>query len=259
MKSKSICDFSTPVFKHLLTSYEQMVRANETVYFDSQQIYELATYFYYANKLDEALKVLDYGSSIYKKEETFILIKSKILIKLQQYCEAEALLNSLVQQETPRVFFERAMIAAVKGNKDTAEVCFEQILKQARNKRQVYINVAYFYLTHHFTEEAEKWWNLALKSPSFNRDFFYTRVVYEFAHKNYNQALRHSLSLIKKYPDELISWLFLARCEFHLRKYQEAYRTATYALNLHSCCYMALKIKEDSLYEMNKVHRYLTN
>ena len=246
MKSNLTCDFSSPVFKHLLASYEQMIRAHESVYFDLQQIVTLSTFYYYANQLDEALKVLDYGISIYKNEERLLLIKSKILIKQKNYIEAETLLNNLMGNEAPEVSFEKAMLAAITGKKAVAENHFDNLIKSVRNKRQTYVSVAYFYLSNHFIHEGEKWWELAQKNPSFDYNFFYTRVVYELVNKDYEKAFRHSISLIKKYPNALISWLLLARSQFVMNKYDDAYRSANCALNLHPRCHAALKIKEES-------------
>ena len=228
-----------------------MIRANESVYFNLQQIITLFTYYYFANQLDEALNLLDYGLSIYKNEENLVLLKSKIFFKQQNYPAAESLLNDLVEDEAPKVSFGRAMIAAATGKKEIAETHFDELVKNVRNKRRVYVSVAYFYLSNHFKEEGEKWWELVQKSPSFDHDFFYTRVVHELVNEEYEKAFRHSLSLIKKYPNELTAWLFLARSQFHMDKFADAYRTATYALNLHPRCHAALKIKEESMDKLN--------
>ena len=222
-----------------------MIQAHESVYFDSQQIIALSVFYYFANQLDEALKVLDYGLSIYKKEENFLLMKSKILIEQHNFTEAEKILNESMRNDASIMFFERAMLAASTGKKKMAETHFDYLVKNAKNKRQAYTSIAYFYLVNHFKEEGEKWWNLAQKKPSFDRDFFYTRVVYECVSKDYSKALRHSHSLIKKFPNELVAWLFLAQCQLYTCNYTDAYRSATYALNLHPRCHAALKIKEE--------------
>ncbi|MDD6890975.1 MAG: tetratricopeptide repeat protein, partial [Bacteroidales bacterium] len=91
-------EFNTPHFKNLLQQYEQSLADGTTPYWGSDDLLLLAEYYVSTGNFSQGDQVIDYAMSLHPDNSEIQLYKCGNLVALNQWEEAEKLLN---QQSDP--------------------------------------------------------------------------------------------------------------------------------------------------------------
>ena len=82
----------------LVKKYEEMSAQNISVFFDADQIEEIAYFYESKDDFTEALKVVNFGLSMYGGNSMLILLKAKYLLFLDYTDEAGMIINSITDE-----------------------------------------------------------------------------------------------------------------------------------------------------------------
>lgn len=75
--------------------YEEMIQSKTKIYFDSNELEEIADYYEEVEDFAKALEVAEYGLSLHSSHTALLLKKIRFMIYLDQTAEAAELLNTL--------------------------------------------------------------------------------------------------------------------------------------------------------------------
>ena len=107
---------------NIVKKYEEMIAQNNTIYFDADQIEAIAYFYESKDDFSEALKVVNFGLSMYDGNSILTLLKAKYLLFLDYTDEAGLIINKISDdsEETMlvKIEYEFAISNSEKGFRD---------------------------------------------------------------------------------------------------------------------------------------------
>lgn len=102
--------------------YEEMLRSNTKVYFDEDDLLDIAEYYYYDMSKDaEALRCLDYALKLHPESLPVKLRISEIRYFQGETAEAWELLKSVSEQDDPDVLYFHGLFSLEEKDYRKAE------------------------------------------------------------------------------------------------------------------------------------------
>ena len=121
MRSDLSSYFEEPDFKQLIAKYEGMVKNHTPIYFDTDELTDLADYYIYIGKETEADKVMEYSLQLHPNNTDALIYKIRTLYFNGNKEEAQQLFN-LIEDTTDReVLFLRADLLIEEKKYNEAE------------------------------------------------------------------------------------------------------------------------------------------
>lgn len=210
----------------LVKRYEHALIANESSYFDENELEEIIDYYIENDKLDNALRVADEGLAQYQFSITFYQKKAEIFLELNRLDEA---LENLEMATTfspneTSIFLLKADVYTLKGEYSKAVDLVNAALLQAdkEDKVDLYLELADVY------EEWEKYYEvieqlqkcLALdpdNEEALNRMWFSTELT-----ERYEESILFHTELVDKHPYNAIAWFNLAHAYNGVDNFEKA-------------------------------------
>ena len=117
-------------FQELLKDYQQSRRQGRNTYFDSDAFIDIAEYYMTHNPLEEAFEVIEDGLAFHPEEEALLALKVNVLISLNRFDEAEAILERLDPKDDHDVYYFYGQLACGKEHDyDRANKLFKKWMK----------------------------------------------------------------------------------------------------------------------------------
>lgn len=257
-------------FKSLLQQYENAQKAGEMMFFDSDDIVDIAEYYHIIGDLDSAEAAADYCLRLHPDEAAPLLFKARMaLVDYGDVEEAKALLSRLnEEEESLEAVYVKAEIMLSDGGADKSDRylrgkyasymesreagAFSDDMDEDEETPDFALDVAMMYCDHGYSDYAERWMkkaNMPEKGPA--TEYYDTWARIYMDQQQWQKAVEMMDKVIDADAYNTSAWLVMSDAYFHLAQYQEALQCVEYAVAIAPDEPDAYLSKGNILYALN--------
>lgn len=279
MKNDLSSYFEEPEFIQLLKKYEGMVKNHTHLYFDTDDLTDLADYYIYIGKEEEADKVMEYSLQLHPNNTDALIYKVRKLYFSGNKEEAYKLLGKIENPADREVMFLKAELLIEEKKYFEAELVYQELAETEGESLNVLRDITICYMDTNNKKYARKWLS-KIESKGYNqgnsqiyRDLWCDYCMLNGQPADAIQAFQKS---VDEYPYSIKYWNGFARCYLELFDYPKAHEAVDFSLaidytnqearELKAFCYMheenyeeAVKIYEQILHTEPKDKKRLYN
>lgn len=250
MKENLSFYFESSEFKEILSKYKAMQEDNSQVYFDADQLTDIAEYFADCGMIKESNKAIEYGLEIHPNNTNLLIHKVRYIAYSGNTSKARKLLNSIEEQNDREVQFLKAELYLDECYLEEANQIFTELYEE-ENSMQCILDIYNIYTDHQKMEDAIKWLHLASKKNPENPTVNMLFGNYYSLHHEKEKALAYYNKSLDKEPYSIECWYNIAKCYFYSDNFEEAINALDYCLAIDPNDVPSLKLKGKFLVEMN--------
>ena len=237
-------EIGQPYFTNLVKHLEKMQEEKVDVYVEPSYFLNFSTFFYTAGDLNRSLEIIEWGLSIFEKEESLIIEKCKLLILSHDYMKAAVTLEHLKDPECPYALFERVKIAMLTKQYKEAKKIVEKIRSKIKSEENLLIQLTFFLAVNHMLKQAHECWEVVNKHPSYSFNYQLTYIALLYEEGEYKKAHQICLKLFKKNPNHLVISLYHSHIYYKMHMYNKAYKCINHLKKLHPNNIYASRLEE---------------
>lgn len=257
MRSDLSSYFEEPDFKQLIAKYEGMVKNHTPIYFDTDELTDLADYYIYIGKETEADKVMEYSLQLHPNNTDALIYKIRTLYFNGNKEEAQQLFN-LIEDTTDReVLFLRADLLIEEKKYKEAECIYQELAKAEGESLQILSDIVICYMDVNNKEYARQWLS-KIEEKGYNQENsqIYRDLWCEYCMTFDNpQEAEIALQMsVDEHPYSIKYWNGLAKCYLAQCCFQKAHEAIDFSLaidenNQESCELKAYCFMQEENYE----------
>ena len=152
--------FDNKEFKQLLASYEKAQQRGESIFLDSEQLTDIAEYYHWMGRSDDAVAVADQALSMYEGATAPLVLKARIaLLTNNDPKGALALAEQIEDKFDLDYYYIKAEIFIVINKAEEADLYLEYCLEQVDDNdyEDFLLDVATLFVDYEQTALARKW------------------------------------------------------------------------------------------------------
>ena len=223
--------FESKEFRQLLGSYETAQQQGTSLFLDSEQLTDIAEYYHWMGRTNDAIDVIDYALDIYEGATAPLVLKARItLLSLDDAEEAMSLAEQIEDKSDFDYYYIKAeiLIAVNKANEADLflETCLDQIMKSETT--DFMLDTATLFADYEQTALARKWLDRIEDKDMADYRETLGRVCY-FEHQ-YEESIRLFEGLIDDNPYSTYYWDMLACVHLAMDNASEAITSSEYAI-----------------------------
>lgn len=228
MNKKNLQSGRDKELQKLADDYEAARAENKTIYFDADDLADLADWYAIRGKYQIASEAVEYGLNLHPENTTLLVELAYLLIDTQNRDKAKEIIGRISEDYSSEVKVLKANILLGESQIEAAE----QLLDSIEDKDDLgnIIDITYMYLDMGYPQKAKEWIDLGTKRHADHEayiavkaDYLYSRGMKEEAEAAYNE-------LIDKNPYSASYWFGLARSYFDQQKFDKSIEACDYAI-----------------------------
>lgn len=226
--------FDTKEFEQLLASYEEAQQRGESIYLDSEQMTDIAEYYHWMGRSDDAVAVADQALSMYEGATAPLVLKARIaLLTNNDPKGALALAEQIEDKYDLDYYYIKAEILIVIDKAEEADLYLETCLDQVSDNEyeDFLLDVATLFVDYEQTALARKWLERSEEHELNDYQETLGRILY--FEKDYEESIRIFEQLIDNSPYTTYYWDMLACDQLALGLYDEAITSSEFALAIN--------------------------
>ena len=250
MKENLSFYFESPEFKETLEKYMAMEENDSQVYFDADQLTDIAEYFAKRVNLKKSYQAINYGLKIHPGNINLMLHKARYTLLAGNCKKAWKILDSIEDQNDREVKFLKAELYFEENNIEAAKKILNELYEE-ENDTECILDIFNIYLDNCQEREALKWIKSAHKNNP--EDVEIAKALAEFYYSNdkSKQAIEYFNKVLDKEPYNADSWYKLGQCYIATDNIEEALNAFDYCLAIEQDNVLALTTKGECLIELN--------
>lgn len=257
-------------FKALLSKYENTLESEELVYFDSDDLVDIAEYYHMIDDIENAEAAADYCLKLYPTEAAPLLFKARMaLVDYGDVVRAKSLLGQIEEDaESLETVYVTAEIMLSDGGVDKAEeyLCakyarfmerdaggsLDDEMEDGEDIPDFALDVAMMYCDHGYSSYAEKWMQkTSVPEGDAAMEYYDTWGRIYLTQARWDKAVDVINKTIDIDAYNVTAWLMMSDALFHQAQYQEALRSVEYAIAIAPDEPEAYLTKGNCLYALN--------
>lgn len=249
--------FDQPEFKDMLARYEEMILHGEKVYFDPEQLTDIAEYYATRNREKEAEQVIDYALDIHPGSTDPLIFRARTHMLRGDLNVAYQVAHSIPDQTDREVIFLYAELMLNEGNHaDAQSLLVAELLANEASHREYVLTVqdiVELYLDYNYTHEAALLAEATLNKAKNEGWKSQTRLMIQGLTaeclRNDGQFKAATVELnqmLDENPYDVNSWLNLGNVYNQMEQFNDAIEAFEYALAINPNCLDALFAKGHS-------------
>ncbi|MCD7710292.1 MAG: tetratricopeptide repeat protein [Porphyromonadaceae bacterium] len=215
----------------LVKRYEEMLRNGEHLYFDTEDIEDIAGEYEYSERYQEALNVVEYGLELHPENPELLVYRAGYLLSLNRIDEAERQISA-VESRTADALLIRAAIALARSDTSRAVTYIDALFDTDDFSTDVCLDAVDLLLDYECADNAVAFLQKACHCFSGDDKELLLRElarVYEDLQKN-EEAIDIYNRLLDTNPYSYTDWCDLARLLDMQGRYAEAIEAYDFAL-----------------------------
>lgn len=248
---------NSPDFKALLRKYENAMESGELVYFDFDDIIDIAEYYHMQGDMEQAEAVADYCLRLFPGNSAALLFKARMaLIDFHDVDKAKAIMEEIgPDSESLEVAYVKAEIMINEGEVDEAEEYLERWYRRIKAREDApegtsyddpdegdeedagvrlfdfVIEVSFMFIDNDFVKQAERWIARVSRPEGDDAiDYFDVWAKIYMARCKWVEAERALNSMIDVDAFNYNAWLMMSEAQFRQARYHDALQSVEYAV-----------------------------
>jgi tetratricopeptide (TPR) repeat protein len=220
--------------QELVLQYEKMKGENKSVYFEAEQIIEIANAYSDEKEDGKALSVIDYGLTFHPNSTELLIEKAYIYIDKDQMGEAEVILNSITETYSRDFKMLKAELLLKTDRLNEANEIFDSL--EDKEEIETVLEISDLYIEKDYIKEA-----LSLLEPMVEKvqpetnqkdydDFASSLINCYVSSGQYDLAAKWCNKLLDVHPYQVECWLTLSTIYTNMKEYSKALEAADFAL-----------------------------
>ena len=149
--------FEDPEFKELLAKYEGMVHDHTSIYFDAEELTDIAEYYASKDREADAEKAIDFALLLHPSNTDALVFKARSLCIKGKLNEAYQVMNLIEDTSDREVKFLKAELLIEEGRMDEADEIYQELAESEDESIEVLMDIALSYMDANRKEMAFQW------------------------------------------------------------------------------------------------------
>ena len=225
--------FEEPEFRQILTKYEGMAENHTPLYFDQEELTDLADYYIYIGEEDKADKVIEYSLQLYPNNTDALIYKVR---KLYFKGEKEMAFRLMEQIEEPterEVMFLKAEIFIEENKLKEAELIFQELAESEGETIHILRDITLCYMDTNNKEYTHLWMS-KIEEKGYNQENsqIYRDLWCDYCmlFGNPSDAINAYLISVDEHPYSINHWNGLTRCYLAQNNIPKAHEAVDFSL-----------------------------
>lgn len=265
-------------FKELLARYEAVVKAHELVYFDADDLIDIAEAYHVWGDYESAARAADYCHELYPEDSAPVLFNARMaLVDLGDIVKAKALMAEVKEEkESLETVYVKAEIMVCEREINKAEEYLNEKYAKYKEKRDngtlfddnddeeneedsddmpdFAIDVAAMYCDHNLFDRAATWIERAdVPTNDYALEYYDVWARIHMAHAEYDKAETALNKILDIDPFNVNAWLMMSDTQFRSVRFLDALQSAEYAIAIDPLASDAYLSKGNCLYALNRM------
>lgn len=250
MKENLSFYFESPEFQETLEKYMAMQQDDSQVYFDADQLTDIAEYFAKRGDLKKSYQAINYGLKIHPGNINLSLHKARCIILSGNFDKAWKILDNIEDQNDREVKFLKAELHLEENNLKAAKGILNELYEE-ENDTECILDIFNIYLDNCQEREALKWIKSAHKNNPEDIEIVKALAEFYYSCNKSKQAIEYFNKVLDKEPYNADSWYKLGECHIATDNIEEALNAFDYCLAIEQDNVLALTTKGECLIELN--------
>ena len=241
--------FESEEFKEILRQYEESVKSGEHIYMDADDLADIADYYHYNNRIDEAEEAISLAMEYNPEAVGPMLYKAREALEAKDFETAEKYTDKIEPLDALEAIYLRAEILIQKNDIDKADSILSEYFKNEvpTDEYADFIKgVVQLYLDYNQFMKAFEW--IARITGSDSEGFKELMARTLFGLGKYKDSEKLFNELIDKNPYSSNYWNALAGVQFMKEDYNAALTSSEYAIAIDPNDADGLMSKANTLY-----------
>lgn len=238
--------FEDPEFKEILAKYEGMVADHTSLYFDAEELTDIAEYYASQGKEHEAEKAIDFALLLHPSNTDALVFKSRSLCIKGKLDEAYRVMNLIEDTSDREVQFLKADLLIEEGRLEEADKTFLELAESENESVEVLIDIALSYMDANLKDPSAKWLKKAREKGINEKNSQRFRDVWCDYCTTFNEpesALEAYQLTLDEHPYSISHWNGLAKCYLMLNDIAQAHEAVDFSLAIDENNLEALEVK----------------
>ena len=238
--------FEDPEFKNILAKYEGMVNDHTSIYFDAEELTDIAEYYASQNREAEADKAIDFALMLHPSNTDALVFKARSLCIKGKLKEAYQVMNLIEDMSDREVKFLKADLMMEEGRMDEADEVYRELAETENESIEVLMDIALSYMDANQKEMAHTWLEkLRTKGVDETNNQKFRDIWCDFC-MTFNEpskALKAYQITLDEHPYSISHWNGLAKCYLAQNEIEKAHEAIDFALAIDENNAEALEVK----------------
>ena len=222
MQDDSASYYDSREFLDILHQYEEMLSGGESVYFDSMDLANIASYYTSSGDLDKSDTAVEYGLSLHPADPDILIAKAGNLLMRGHKDESRVIAESIDDPENQELLYLKGWIALAYEDYDAADSYFTQAVNLSDDDPGMLNDIIVKYLDCRQFELCQKWLDMALVLSPDSRNFIELQADLYFDTGRMDTAIEWYNHLLDEFAYDTYYWEQLGRIYFEKNQFPEA-------------------------------------
>ena len=246
MSKKKNTYFDKPEFKNILAKYEGMVQNHTSIYFDAEDLVDIADYYISINNEERAEKAIDYSLILHPTDTDSLIYKIRSLSYKGKKHDASQLMKLIEDPNEREVLFLKAELLLEENQYVEAETIYMELAESENESLEILMDIAFCYIDTNHLEYAEVWIE-KIRSKGYNLDnskkFRNLWCDFCLAFGFYEMGAEAFLKSLEEDPYSITHWNGLSQCYLSQMNLEKANEAIEFSLAIDEKNQESLEIK----------------
>lgn len=251
--------FKSDEFNDNLSLYEQSLKAGESCILGSDEISDIAEYYYEQGRYTESRRAAEYAVSVYPDASSPLLFLSRLhLVIGNDIPKAKEFLNRVVDRTEPEFYILSGEIMLAEDNAEGAIRIFEEGESNIDEEElpNYCLDVAHSLLDYEKYAPAKTWAEKSDDKDSPEYIKLHARLLLHTEQKDY--AIKLLEGLIDRDPFDVELWNILSSSQNAIDKYSDALTSSEYAIAIDADNAEAYMNKGNAYFKLGNYEKAIT-
>lgn len=240
----------------LADTYKDVRSGKRSVYFDAEDLADLADWYGVNRHIDIALEVVDYGLRLHPGDTSLLIEQAYLYLDNDDVKTAQALADRLDPSLDETKILQASILMQIDMQPEAI-----RLLDKLKDKEEVEIMISVAYLLNDYnqTKLALKWLTPGLGKYEDEEEFLGVLSDAYYGERMLEKALDVYNRLIDMDPYSAAYWYGLARCYLEMKQYDKAIEACDYALVIAPDFAEIYMIKGNAYFSLGNDEKTLEN
>lgn len=227
--------FNTEEFRNNLKLYEETQKAGESCMLGSEELSDIAEYYYEAGMLKKAKEAAEYATSLYPEASSPMIFLARFYLNVKKDNDAaRTYIKKITDRDSVEYYTLIIEYFLAKGKKEKAKLAADKgefELEDDEDMQYYTMDVAHLFIDYKMLDDAKSW-AMKVKDKK-SDDYLKLKARIATESEKYSEAIDILEKLLDKNPFSVELWNLLSVVQISCDKYQDAATSSEYAIAIN--------------------------